>query len=712
MVGGSGSFQYLYGEDGNDTLVSGGTSALSLIGGNGADSLIGSNASSDGDRLNGGSGNDTLNGGDGRDWADYGDATGAVTIDLVAGTSSGGAGVDILINIENILAGSGHDSILGSNVERQELSGGSGNDTIIGGGGADQRIRGDMGGFGFGFIGDDSLVGGTGSGEINGDNGNDTIVGGSGNFRLLYGGAGNDSMVCGNGVQTWLYGGFGNDTLSEGNYGAGQVLGEEGDDWLISFMGGALSGGTGNDTLLLSGSGNGDDGNDSLVGGAQLGQISGGAGNDTLIGGIGGQSLVGGAGNDSIIGTAGADLFFGDGIWDPYILAGDDTFLGGGGADWLSYEILVQSTRSITVSFVSGEIMGAGGNDRSFGIRNILASAGNDCLVGDGFDNSINGYKGADTIVGEEGDDWVVYKLMWGVSVDLALGRVTGGFYDGNNDSLIGIENVQGSTENDSLLGNSFSNKFDGLGGNDTIVGGEGFDEIFYIGASNGVTVNLVTRRSSGADGNDSFIGIEGFTGSNYADSFLGDGGGHTFDGGSGNDTLNGGLGLDWISYASATSGVTINLQLNRSDGAAGVDSLIGFEGAMGSSYSDSFLGNAADQTLDGGAGDDTLDGGLGLDWVSYASASAGVTVDLRNSRSSGAVGADSLIGIEGVTGSSFSDMLFNSNINGMTLSGGSGNDTLIAQGASTWLEGGSGDDVILVGNADLASILALFQSP
>jgi Ca2+-binding RTX toxin-like protein len=43
------------------------------------------------------------------------------------------------------------------------------------------------------------------------------------------------------------------------------------------------------------------------------------------------------------------------------------------------------------------------------------------------------------------------------------------------------------------------------------------------------------------------------------------------------------------------------------------------------------------------------------------------------------------------------------------SLYGGAGNDLLIADGLGDYIDGGEGDDVILLGNAQLADILALF---
>jgi Ca2+-binding RTX toxin-like protein len=69
------------------------------------------------------------------DWASYGSATGAVTVDLGAGSSSGDAGNDSLISVENVLGGAGND-YLGDSLNNT-LNGGLGNDTLDGGGGDD-----------------------------------------------------------------------------------------------------------------------------------------------------------------------------------------------------------------------------------------------------------------------------------------------------------------------------------------------------------------------------------------------------------------------------------------------------------------------------------------------------------------------------------------------------------------------------------------------
>ncbi|MCX7368186.1 MAG: calcium-binding protein, partial [Alphaproteobacteria bacterium] len=139
LLGGNGAGQSLYGEAGNDTLVAGGGNDQLLDGGNDADSLHGDSQANllDGglgsDTLDGGLGHDTIIGGrgDGADWAIYASATGAVTVDLAAGTSSGAEGNDSLSGIENVIGGNFDDSLLGSINSRQRFYGEAGNDTLV-----------------------------------------------------------------------------------------------------------------------------------------------------------------------------------------------------------------------------------------------------------------------------------------------------------------------------------------------------------------------------------------------------------------------------------------------------------------------------------------------------------------------------------------------------------------------------------------------------
>ena len=80
--------------------------------GNGLANVITGNSGNN--TLVGGGGNDTLNGGAGTDTANYSSATQAISVDLAAGTASGlDIGNDTLSGIENVVGGSGNDSLLG-----------------------------------------------------------------------------------------------------------------------------------------------------------------------------------------------------------------------------------------------------------------------------------------------------------------------------------------------------------------------------------------------------------------------------------------------------------------------------------------------------------------------------------------------------------------------------------------------------------------------
>lgn len=118
-----------------DNTLWGGTGNDGLDGGAGNDTLNGGAGS---DTLNGGLGDDTLNGGLGTDTASYAGATAGVTVSLaVAGAqNTGGAGIDTLVSIAN-LVGSAFGDILTGNAGVNALRGGAGDDTLNGGLGND-----------------------------------------------------------------------------------------------------------------------------------------------------------------------------------------------------------------------------------------------------------------------------------------------------------------------------------------------------------------------------------------------------------------------------------------------------------------------------------------------------------------------------------------------------------------------------------------------
>ena len=142
-------------------------------------------------------------------------------------------------------------------------------------------------------------------------------------------------------------------------------------------------------------------------------------------------------------------------------------------------------------------------------------------------------------------------------------------------DTLVNIENLTGSSLNDTLTGNAAANILNGVSGDDTL---------------------------KGAAGNDSLIGGVG---------------NDTLNGGGGNDSMNGGAaGNDTASYIEATSGVKVSLAVAgaQNTGGAGVDTLVNFENLTGSNFNDTLTAGAAASLLIGAAGNDTVSGGVGND--------------------------------------------------------------------------------------------------
>ncbi|MDR6671029.1 calcium-binding protein, partial [Rhizobium sp. 1399] len=242
----------LTGTTGNDTLY-GGAGNDTLNGGNGDDIHLGGDGD---DLLIGNSGADSFDGGNGIDTLDFTYYTAAShTIDLSAGlvTFSDNTTEQIL-NIENVVGGSGVNDIRGSSADNR-LDGGAGNDVISG------------------YDGNDILIGGDGDDTLHGGNGNDTLVGGTGL----------DSFEGGDGFDT-------------GNFSYSTAA------WTLDLQQGkALSSGT-TETMASIEALIGGTGNDILIGNAEANQLEGYIGNDTLTGGAGDDVFVfkAGFGKDTV----------------------------------------------------------------------------------------------------------------------------------------------------------------------------------------------------------------------------------------------------------------------------------------------------------------------------------------------------------------------------------------------------------------------------
>lgn len=621
----------IYLQDGNDRftgyrgndLVDGGSGSDTLFGGAGSDTLIGGGGN---DSLNGGSGDDVFwiagtdvgqdvyNGGDGLDSVRL---TGNVTTSLLNLSSARMIGTERLdFSYYEIGGTGGNDSFDLSgvtqtyNYSRIQLN--DGNDRFVG------------------FLGADNVDGGSGNDALDGGGGDDTLVGGTGNDTLT-GGTGNDTFyIAGSQFgQDYYFGGAGQDTLrltgditvSQLDLTSARMQGTE----TLHFGYYDIEGTGGNDTVNLSGVANAinystiylNDGNDRFTGYQGSDSVSGGSGNDTLDGGNGNDVLTGGTGDDVLIGGSGDDVFYIGGIG-----FGQDRFLGGAGAD----TIALTSDIAVSRLMLTGANV-TGTETLSFRYYDIEGTGGNDVFNLSGM-TTITNY---DEIDLEDGND-----------------QFTG--YRGN-------DYVDGGSGNDTITGGA---------GNDHMSGGDGVDTLVYTGASGGITLNLAIETSQiigGGQGADTIEEFEWVNASNYNDRISGDAGANllngnngndtlngaggndtllggagndVLNGGGGNDVLNGGLGVDMVTYATAASGITLNLGVAVAQivgGGQGSDRLLSIEQVTGSRFNDRITGDNAANTLIAGNGNDTIAGGGGNDVLWGQSG---------NDRLIGGLGADS----------------------------------------------------------------------
>lgn len=155
----------------------------------------------------------------------------------------------------NISAGSGDDSITGTDNTSNTLSGNAGNDLLVGGGFSD---------------------------TLSGGNGNDTLVGGDAA----------DSLDGGAGIDTVDYLG------SPGAVTVSLLAGNASNDGYATA-----------DTLAAIENVRGSNFADNIIGDGSANRLEGVGGADTLVGGAGSDSLVGGAGADNLSGGADGDYF-------------------------------------------------------------------------------------------------------------------------------------------------------------------------------------------------------------------------------------------------------------------------------------------------------------------------------------------------------------------------------------------------------------------
>ena len=275
--------------------------------------------------------------------------------------------------------------------------------------------------------------------------------------------------------------------------------------------------------------------------------------------------------------------------------AGNDSLNGGAqsnfGATNLDYH---SATAAVIVSLTAGTATGGAGNDTLTGFfGGISGSSFNDTLTGNANSNFLAGQVGNDTLIGLAGND-TLHGGLGNDTLDGGADNDTASYADfsGNNtmtsgvtvnlsiagaqntvahgfDTLISIENLEGSYLADTLTGNASANILTGGSGNDILDGAGGADQMF------------------GGDGDDTY--------------FIDDAGDQVFE-------FNAIGGVDTVNSNQANSTIGNNIENFNYTGSVALTVV----GNTGNNVINA--GNATSSFIQGGAGSDVVNGGAGND--------------------------------------------------------------------------------------------------
>uniref|UniRef100_UPI003CFB4940 putative Ig domain-containing protein n=1 Tax=Pseudomonas sp. DC3200b2 TaxID=2804669 RepID=UPI003CFB4940 len=280
---------------------------------------------------------------------------------------------------------------------------------------------------------------------------------------------------------------------------------------------------------------------------------------------------------------------------------------------------------------------------------------------------------------------------------------------------------IQGTDQDDTLVGSAGNDTIDGDRGADTMSGGDGKDVYIVDDALDTVTetnasatqIDTVKASVSWTLGdNVEYLVLTGYsaingTGNGLRNFITGNDAANVLDGQGGADSMTGGNGSDTY-YVDNVDDTTVEKSSDSTVGgidtvytslatwtlASNVENLvINTDGAANG------IGNALDNRLVAGNGNNVLDGRDGIDTVSYALAQAGVTLALNTTvqQNTGGSGLDTLKYIENAIGSAYDDKITGSSAANL-LDGGAGKDELLGGGGDDTLIGGAGNDSLTGG--------------
>jgi Ca2+-binding RTX toxin-like protein len=480
---------------------------------------------------------------------------------------------------------------------------------------------GTVGGWVFGYAGNDRIEAGAGDDRLDGGAGADLLSGGAGSDEI-HGGSAADVLIGGAGSDA-MHGGTGNDTYYVDD--AGDMVTEaagQGSDRIATSLSYALAAGSEVETLEAVNSTatdamdlTGNEFGQSIIGNNGLNVIRGGGGSDILGGLAGNDFLEGGTGADFMYGGTGDDTYYVDNAGDQASeLAGEGTDRI---ATLISYALLDSSEIELlestnTTDTNAMDLTGSNSANTIIannGVNLLRGLGGNDVVIGLGGNDYLDGGAGADLMYGGAGDDTFYVDNAGdqafedaGQGTDRIATLISYALNENSEIELLESTNttdtnamdLTGSNSANAIIGNNGVNVLRGEGGNDTLTALGGND--FLVGGTGNDTMY-------GGAGNDTY----------YVDA---DGDVVTEAAGEGNDRI--------ATAGSYTLGATSEIETLEAVNRADTNAM----SLTGNGLANTIVGNDGANTLDGKGGNDALIGYGGADIFAFTTALGAGNVD------------------------------------------------------------------------------------